>query len=207
MGAVSEPNFQLRQCAFSMFIPAHGLVRYEDLEYGARRGPARNSIARDLTGQGSIMPRPRKPASPFRCFNSSPEVIRLVVLMNVRYPLSLRNVEDLLPERGIDICYETVGFWWNRFGPLFARNIRKRRVTAMRAFRHWRWHLDEMVVKLNGEKGYLWRAVDHEGEILESFVTKRGIRAPRLSPSKRPLSATGGRRRLSPTGCDPTARQ
>ena len=62
------------------------------------------------------MPRPRKPVSPFCYFNSSPEVIRLVVMMYVKYPLSLRNVEDLLAERGIDICHETVRFWWNRFG-------------------------------------------------------------------------------------------
>ena len=55
--------------------------------------------------------------NPFRCFNSSPEVIRLVVMMYVRYPLSLRNVEDLLAERGIEISHETVRFWWNRFGP------------------------------------------------------------------------------------------
>ena len=66
------------------------------------------------------MPRPRKPASPFRYFNSSPEVIRRVVMMYVKYPLSLRNVEDLLFERGIDLCHETVRMWWNRFGPLFA---------------------------------------------------------------------------------------
>ena len=58
--------------------------------------------------------------NPFRYFNSSPEVIRLVVMMYVRYPLSLRNVEDLLAERGIDISHETVRFWWNRFGPMFA---------------------------------------------------------------------------------------
>jgi putative transposase len=58
-------------------------------------------------------------SNPFRYFNSSPEVIRLVVMMYVRYPLSLRNVEDLLAERGIDISHETVRFWWNRFGPLF----------------------------------------------------------------------------------------
>ena len=59
-------------------------------------------------------------SNPFRYFNSSPEVIRLVVMMYVRYPLSLRNVEDLLAERGIDISHETVRFWWNRFGPMFA---------------------------------------------------------------------------------------
>jgi hypothetical protein len=58
--------------------------------------------------------------NPFRYFNSSPEVIRLTVMMYIRYPLSLRQVEDLLFERGIDVCHETVRFWWNRFGPMFA---------------------------------------------------------------------------------------
>jgi putative transposase len=71
------------------------------------------------------------PASPFRYFNSSPEVIRLVVMMYVRFPLSLRNVEDLLFERGIDICHETVRFWWNRFGPLFASELRRQSVSRM----------------------------------------------------------------------------
>jgi putative transposase len=56
-----------------------------------------------------------KAANPFRCFNSSPEVIRMAVMLYVRYPLSLRNVEDLLAERGVDVCHETVRFWWNRF--------------------------------------------------------------------------------------------
>jgi putative transposase len=70
--------------------------------------------------------------SPFRYFNSSPEVIRLVVMMHVRYPLSLRNVEDLLAERGIDISHETVRFWWNRFGPMFAAEIRKKRIAHLR---------------------------------------------------------------------------
>tara|TARA_B110000014_G_C19732139_1_gene382284 strand:- start:134 stop:367 length:234 start_codon:yes stop_codon:yes gene_type:complete len=64
--------------------------------------------------------------NPFRYFNSSPEVFRLTVTMYVRYPLSLRQVEDLLSERGIDICHETMRFWWNRFGPLFAAEIRGR---------------------------------------------------------------------------------
>ncbi len=66
--------------------------------------------------------------NPFRYFNSSPEIIRLTVMMYIRYPLSLRQVEDMLFERGIDICHETVRFWWNRFGPMFAAEIRKRRV-------------------------------------------------------------------------------
>src|SRR5271165_3672609 len=89
-------------------------------------------------------------SNPFRYFNSSPEVIRLVVMMYVRYPLSLRNVEDLLAERGIDISHETIRFWWNRFGPMFAAEIRKRRVANMRRFPQWRWHLDEVFVKING---------------------------------------------------------
>ncbi len=103
-------------------------------------------------------------SDPFRYFNSSPEVIRLVVMMYVKYPLSLRNVEDLLAERGIDISYETVRFWWNRFGPMFAAEIRKKRVAHMRGYPQWRWHLDEVFVKVNGKLCYLWAAVDHEGE-------------------------------------------
>ena len=109
--------------------------------------------------------------NPFKGFQSSPEIIRLAVMMYVRFPLSLRNVEDLLHERGIEISHETVRFWWQRFGPMFASEIRKRRIEGMKSSR-WRWHLDEMFVKINGEQHYLWRAVDHEGEVLESFVTK-----------------------------------
>jgi putative transposase len=91
----------------------------------------------------------------------------------VRYPLSLRNVEDLLHKRGIDISHETVRFWWNRFGPLFAAEIQRKRVDHMRSLPHWRWYLDEVFVKINGVTHDLWREVDHEGEILESHVTTR----------------------------------
>jgi putative transposase len=80
------------------------------------------------------MARQKKPHDPFRWFDSSPEVIRLVVMMYVRYPLSLWNVEDLLFERGIDICHETVRRWWNRFGPMFAAEIRRKRVQHMGAY-------------------------------------------------------------------------
>ena len=117
--------------------------------------------------------------SPFRYFNSSPEVIRLAVMMYIRYPLSLRQVEDLLFERGIDICHETIRFWWNRFGPMFAADIRKRRVLRG-YYSNWRWHLDEVFVKIGGETQYLWRAVDQEGEVLEVFATKRRDRAAAL---------------------------
>ncbi len=92
--------------------------------------------------------------------------------MYVRFPLSLRNVEDLLHERGINISHESVRFWWNRFGPMFAAEIRRKRVQKLRAYSNWQWHLDEVFVKINGKTHYLWRAVDHEGEVLESCVTK-----------------------------------
>ena len=111
--------------------------------------------------------------NPFRYFNSSPEVIRAAVLLYVKYPLSLRNVEDLLAERGIDVTHETVRQWWNRFGPTFAAEIKKKRINARRRMPEWRWHLDEVFVKINGGLHYLWRAVDHEGEVLEVVATKR----------------------------------
>jgi putative transposase len=132
-----------------------------------------------------------KSDNPFRYFHSSPEVIRLAVMMYVRFPLSLRNVEDLLFEREIDICHETVRYWWNRFGPMFAADIRRRRVNHMRGFRQWRWHLDEVFVKINGERHYLWRAVDPEGEILESYVTKKRNKAAALAFIKKALKRHG----------------
>ena len=111
--------------------------------------------------------------NPFRYFKTSPEIIRLAVMMYVRFPLSLRNVEDLLHERGIDICHETVRYWWNKFGPLFAGEIRKKRMHPIANHSNWKWHLDEVFVNINGETHYLWRAVAHEGEVLEAFVSKR----------------------------------
>jgi putative transposase len=104
--------------------------------------------------------------NPFRYFNSSPEVIRLTVMMYVRYPLSLRQVEDLLFERG------------------------KRRVQNQ-LYSRWRWHLDEVFVRINGETHYLWRAVDHEGEVLEVFATKRRDRGAALEFLKRALKRYG----------------
>ena len=128
--------------------------------------------------------------SPFRDFKTSPEIIRLAVMMYVRFPLSLRNVEDLLHERGIEISHETVRFWWHRFGPLFAADIRKRRVSGLRSSR-WRWHLDEVFVKINGQQHYLWRAVDHEGEALESFVTKTRDKKAALKFLKKSMKRHG----------------
>jgi putative transposase len=129
--------------------------------------------------------------SPFRYFKTSPEIIRLAVMLYIRFPLSLRNVEDLLHERGIEISHETVRYWWNRFGPMFAAELRRKRVDRMRGCKQWRWHLDEVFVKINGATHYLWRAVDHKGEILESVVTKTRDRKAALKLLKKSLKRHG----------------
>ena len=129
--------------------------------------------------------------NPFRYFKTSPEVIRLAVMMYVRFPLSLRQVEDLLHEQGIDICHETVRAWWNRFGPMFAADIRRKRSASMRTHIQWRWHLDEVFVRINGETYYLWRAVDHEGEVLEVFVTKKRDRKAALKFLRKAMKRYG----------------
>ena len=106
------------------------------------------------------------PAS-FKYFKNSPEIISLAVMLYIRFPLSLRNLEDLLHERGIDVSHGTVRYWWNRFGPMFAAEIRRKRVQLLPALSKWTWHVDEVFVKENGKRHYPWRAVDHEGEVLK----------------------------------------
>src|SRR5687768_3356937 len=127
--------------------------------------------------------------NPFRYFKTSPEIIRLAVMMYVRFPLSLRNVEDLLHERGINVSHESVRYWWNRFGPMFASLIRKNRMGRFGS--HWQWHLDEMFVKIHGKTYYLWRAVDHEGEVLEAYVTKSRNRQAALSFLRKAIKCFG----------------
>ena len=112
-------------------------------------------------------------------------------MLYIRFPLSLRNVEDLLHERGIEIGNETVRFWWNRFCPMFAAEIRRRRVDRMRARKHWRWHLDEVYVRINGVIHYLWRAGGHESEVLESFVTTTRDRKAALKFLKKSMKRHG----------------
>ena len=118
--------------------------------------------------------------NPFRYFKISPEIIRLAVMMYVGFPLSLRNGEDLFHERGIEVSHETIRFWWKRFSPIFAAEIRKQRTGRMRALSAWRWHLDEVFVRINGERHYLWRGVDQEGEVLGAFVSKKRNRKAAL---------------------------
>jgi putative transposase len=129
--------------------------------------------------------------SPFRYFKTSQEIIRFAAMLYIRFPLSLRNMEDLLHERGIEISHETVRYWWNRFGPIFAAELRRERVNRMRGCKHWRWHLDEVFLKINGVTHYLWRAVDHEGEVLESVVTKTRDRKAALKLLKKSMKRHG----------------
>ena len=112
-------------------------------------------------------------------------------MMYVRFPLSLRQVEDLLNERGIDISHETVRYWWNRFEPIFVASIKKKRAAEMRPTTQWRWHLDEVFVKIGGVHHYLWRAVDHEGEVLEAFVTKTRDRKAALTFLRKAMKQYG----------------
>src|SRR5438128_6013388 len=96
------------------------------------------------------------------------EIIQHAIWLYLRFTLSYRDVEEVLAQRGLDISYETVRRWVLKFGPLIARNLRQRRPRPSA-----RWHLDEMVVRIAGRRMYLWRAVDHEGEVLDMLVQSR----------------------------------
>jgi len=108
-----------------------------------------------------------KPIS-FKRHRFAPDVIRRAVWLYFRFTMSLRDVEDLLAENGVDVTYETIRCWVNKFGPAIAANIRSRRGTADCV-----WHLDEMVVRIKGKRMFMWRAVDKEGEVLDVLVQKR----------------------------------
>jgi putative transposase len=97
-----------------------------------------------------------------------PEIIQYAVWLYFRFPLSYRDVEDLLAERGIDVSYETVRRWALKFGRAYAFRLRRSRPRS-----DARWHLDEVFVTINGKRMYLWRAVDCEGEVLDILVQSR----------------------------------
>ena len=134
--------------------------------------------------------------NPFRYFKTSPEIIQLAVMLYVRFPLSLRNVEYLLHERGIDVCHESIRLWVDRFGPMFAGKIRTRRANYMRQITQWQWHLDEVFVKIKGKTHYLWRAVDHEGEVLESYVTKTRDKLAALTFLRKAMKRYGSPKKI-----------
>jgi transposase-like protein len=115
-----------------------------------------------------------------------PDIIRHAVWLYFRFTLSFRDVEDLLAERGIDVSYETIRCWTLKFGKSFARNLRRSRPKSSN-----RWHLDEMVVKIGGQRMYLWRAVDDEGVVLDMLVQKQRDTAAALKLMRRLLKHEG----------------
>jgi putative transposase len=100
-------------------------------------------------------------------------MIQHAVWLYLRFTLSYRDVEDLLAERGVEVSYETLRRWVGKFGPVFAKRLRHAHPKPS-----GRWHLDEMVARIGGEMVYLWRAVDHEGEVLDVLVQRRRTREP-----------------------------
>src|SRR5713101_3216523 len=115
-----------------------------------------------------------------------PEIIRRAVWLYVRFTLSYRDVEDLLAERGLDVSYETVRRWVLKFGPAFAQRLRHCRPRPSGC-----WHLDEMVARIAGETVYLWRAVDHEGEVLDILVRRGRDKAAALKLLRKLLKKQG----------------
>jgi transposase-like protein len=119
-----------------------------------------------------------------------PEIIRHAIWLYLRFTLSYRDVEDLLAERGLEVSYETIRRWVLKFGLLYARNLRKQRPRSART-----WHLDEMVVAIQGRRMFLWRAVDEEGEILDMLVQAQRDTAAALRLMRKLMK----KQRLAPT--------
>src|ERR1700731_2942188 len=139
----------------------------------------------------------------YRRHRFPPEIIQYAIWLYLRFTLSYRDVEELLAQRRLDISYETVRRWVRKFGPAIARRLRRRRPRPSD-----RWHLDEMVVRIAGERMYLWRAVDHEGEVLDMQVQRRrDTRAPQPLMRSCSKSKVSRRNYWSPTSCAPTPRR
>ena len=126
-----------------------------------------------------------KPVS-YKRHRFPPDVIRYAVWLYFRFTLSLRDVEELLSQRGIEVSYETIRCWTRKFGQLYAWNLRRSRSAPT-----GRWHLDEMMVKVGGKRMWLWRAVDDEGEILDVLLQKRRNKGAALKLLRKLLKNTG----------------
>jgi transposase-like protein len=123
---------------------------------------------------------------PFRRHRFPPGIIRHAIWLYLRFTLSYRDVEELLAERGLDVSYETVRRWVLKFGPIIACRLRRRRPRPSD-----RWHLDEMVVRIAGKRMYLWRAVDHEGEVLDMLVQRHRDKRAALRLMRKLLKKQG----------------
>lgn len=112
-----------------------------------------------------------------------PSIVQHAVWLYLRFSLNLRDVEDILAERGLDLSYETARRWVARFGPAYAA----RRLRAMRPRSRDTWHLDEVFVSIGGRMMYLWRAVDAEGEVSDVLVQYRRDKRAALKVMRRLL--------------------
>src|SRR4030088_2900199 len=131
----------------------------------------------------------------YRRHRFPPPIIQHAIWLYLRFTLSYRDVEELLAERGLEVSYETVRRWVLKFGPGFARRLRRSRPRPSD-----RWHLDEMVVRIAGKQVYLWRAVDHEGEILDVLVQPRRDKRAAVRLMRKLLSKQGFAPRMVVTG-------
>ena len=130
------------------------------------------------------------------------EIIQHAIWLYLRFTLSYRDVEELLAERGLDISYETMRRWVLKLGPTIARRLRQRRPRPSD-----RWHLDEMVIRIAGVRMYLWRAVDHEGEVLDMLVQRRRDTRAALRLMRKLLKKQGFPPKLLVTGLPPLTRR
>jgi putative transposase len=126
-----------------------------------------------------------KPVS-YKRHRFPPDVIRHAVWLYFRFTLSLRDVEELLAQRGIEVSYETIRCWTRKFGQAFASNLLRARPPPTA-----RWHLDEMMVKVGGKRMWLWRAVDDEGEVLDVLLQKRRNKGAAMKLLRKLLKNTG----------------
>jgi putative transposase len=122
----------------------------------------------------------------YRRHRFPPPIIQHAIWLYLRFTLSYRDVEELLAERGLEVSYETVRRWVLKFGPGIARKLRRSRPRPSD-----RWHLDEMVVRIAGKRMYLWRAVDHEGEVLDMLVQRRRDKRAALRLMRKLLKKQG----------------
>ena len=149
----------------------------------------RGTVRQKLIGTGMFLRRPggdRCSRSPTNVTASLQRSFATPVWLYFRFTLNLRDVEDLLAERGIEVSYETVRCWTRKFGRQFARNLRRYRFPPTAT-----WHLDEMVVTIAGERMFLWRAVDSQGEVLDMLVQRRRTKAAALRLLRKLLRRQG----------------
>ena len=132
------------------------------------------------------LPVPATEGPPYRGYRYPVEIISHAVWLYFRFHLSLRDVEELLAERGVTVTYETIRAWCSKFGPSYAAGLRRRRARPSD-----KWHLDEVQLKIKGKRHWLWRAVDKQGVVLDILVHQRRDQYAAETFLRRVIEATG----------------